>query len=353
MWRYYRKSAVCYNYLVDVDSNYTSVFNNTTDYESTSDLDGTADSDDTSDLDNMEVSDNTEHSASIQGTTAPIPKQLTKLLKKQIKNSRWFTRGWTLQELIAPAVSNFYDVNWSYLGTADEDLLDIVLHRTGIPKAVIRASDTLLAYTLSDYSIAEKMSWAASRTTSREEDEAYCLLGLFGVYMPMLYGEGRKAFMRLQEEIIKTSTDHSIFASRLNVDTNDTGPLFAWGPESFFDSDCIQACNHDTPMESYHLNNRGLLISLPIVGEFKPHDISAWVQVDALLNCTWHTRLVTDRPKACILRLRRLSNPRDGSSLPPEYAVFDRILTEDLAHIDFQKAVKNTILIRRNHEWSI
>jgi hypothetical protein len=63
-------------------------------------------------------------------------------------------------------------------------------------------------------SIAQRMSWAANRTTTRIEDEAYCLMGLFGINMPLLYGEGRKAFVRLQEEVIKRSRDQSIFAWR-------------------------------------------------------------------------------------------------------------------------------------------
>jgi len=56
------------------------------------------------------------------------------------------------------------------------------------------------------------MYWASKRETTRKEDEAYCLLGLFGVNMPLLYGEGSKAFFRLQQEIIKTADDQSILA---------------------------------------------------------------------------------------------------------------------------------------------
>ncbi|KAH9234052.1 hypothetical protein K456DRAFT_1910231 [Colletotrichum gloeosporioides 23] len=65
---------------------------------------------------------------------------------------------------------------------------------------------------LNDFSVAERMSWASGRETTRPEDLAYCLLGIFGVNMPMLYGEGKKAFLRLQQEIIKTTNDLSIFA---------------------------------------------------------------------------------------------------------------------------------------------
>ena len=63
-----------------------------------------------------------------------------------------------------------------------------------------------------DCNIATKMSWAASRNTSVMEDEAYCLLGLFDVHMPLIYGEGRNAFLRLQKELITRHDDESVFA---------------------------------------------------------------------------------------------------------------------------------------------
>jgi len=65
---------------------------------------------------------------------------------------------------------------------------------------------------LSEYPVAVKVSWSAGRQTTREEDRAYCLLGIFNVAMPLIYGEGSGAFRRLQEEIIKRSNDLSLFA---------------------------------------------------------------------------------------------------------------------------------------------
>lgn len=89
---------------------------------------------------------------------------------------------------------------------------------------------------LSQWSIAQRISWAARRQTTRKEDQAYCLLGLFGVNMPLLYGEGDRAFIRLQEEIIKLSDDHSIlaFAPPLhpNVQAKYT-PVLAGAPQHF------------------------------------------------------------------------------------------------------------------------
>ena len=85
-------------------------------------------------------------------------------------------------------------------------------------------------------SVATKMSWISKRQTSRSEDMAYCLLGLFGVNMPMLYGEGRKAFLRLELEIIKKSNDDSIFAwTSPNPENNNSGLLALW-PDVFADS---------------------------------------------------------------------------------------------------------------------
>ncbi|KAF4632086.1 hypothetical protein G7Y89_g6051 [Cudoniella acicularis] len=123
-----------------------------------------------------------------------------------LSSCRWFTRGWTLQELIASPTIEFYDEKWNMRGTKAS--LEESLHRiTGINKRVLRNSASITSI-----SVARKMSWAASRQTTRSEDLAYCLLGIFDVNMPLLYGEGPKSFMRLQEEIIKTTHDLSIFA---------------------------------------------------------------------------------------------------------------------------------------------
>jgi hypothetical protein len=123
--------------------------------------------------------------------------------------SRWFTRGWTLQELIAPRYVLFFSRHWKYFGTK-ESLCDQISAITGID------TDTLLGAGLEHVSVARKMSWASCRNTTRIEDSAYCLLGLFDVNMPLLYGEGQKAFQRLQEEILRSSHDYSLFAWGLN-----------------------------------------------------------------------------------------------------------------------------------------
>ncbi|ORY18148.1 heterokaryon incompatibility protein-domain-containing protein, partial [Clohesyomyces aquaticus] len=122
-----------------------------------------------------------------------------------LASSRWITRGWTLQELIAPRAIEFYAHDWSHLCNKTE-WMDELSEVTGIPANILKTCDP------SQACIAERMSWASKRSTTRIEDRAYCLLGLFDLQMPMLYGEGEKAFFRLQEGILKTSDDYSIFA---------------------------------------------------------------------------------------------------------------------------------------------
>ncbi|KAK0634092.1 heterokaryon incompatibility protein-domain-containing protein, partial [Immersiella caudata] len=126
---------------------------------------------------------------------------------RRFEESRWFTRGLTLQELIAPSRIIFFDQTWVEIGTKTT-LGEMIMHRTGIPFAVLNGDPGAVERA----TVAQRMSWASTRQTTRVEDIAYCLLGIFGVNMPLLYGEGERAFIRLQEEIIKISDDHSIFA---------------------------------------------------------------------------------------------------------------------------------------------
>jgi hypothetical protein len=121
------------------------------------------------------------------------------------RDSRWFTRGWTLQELIGPSDVEFYCNSWDFIGTRG-GWARRLSKLTGIPEPFLKVND------LSSASVAQKMSWASHRKTTRKEDMAYCLLGLFDINMPLLYGEGEKAFLRLQEAIAVSTTDHSLFA---------------------------------------------------------------------------------------------------------------------------------------------
>lgn len=120
--------------------------------------------------------------------------------------SRWFKRGWTLQELIASKAIHFYDSSWTCIGNK-VDLGKEISRTTRIDVRVLRNQSLL-----HEVSIARRMSWAARRQTTRVEDIAYCLLGIFDVNMPLLYGEGQKAFIGLQEEIMRQNYDQTLFA---------------------------------------------------------------------------------------------------------------------------------------------
>jgi hypothetical protein len=111
------------------------------------------------------------------------------------QKSRWFTRGWTLQELIAPASVEFFSVEGERLG--DKKSLERQIHEiTGITAQALQGGP------LSQFSVKERISWTEKRETKREEDAAYSLLGIFDIHMPLIYGEGRKkALVRLQKEI--------------------------------------------------------------------------------------------------------------------------------------------------------
>ncbi|CAK7226851.1 hypothetical protein SBRCBS47491_006368 [Sporothrix bragantina] len=124
----------------------------------------------------------------------------------RMRGCAWFRRGWTLQELLAPATIEFYDGNWQPIGSK-QDLAPLLADITRIPVPAILGEEPLTSY-----AAAQIMAWASPRITTKVEDEAYCLLGLFDVYMPLIYGEGKRAFQRLQEEILKRTTDLTLFA---------------------------------------------------------------------------------------------------------------------------------------------
>jgi hypothetical protein len=139
----------------------------------------------------------------------------------QFRASRWFKRGWTLQELIAPPTVIFHDRDWKLLGKREELSL-IISDITSIPANVLTGD----AGALGAACVAQKMAWASMRRTTAPEDIAYCLLGLFDVFMPLIYGEGaERAFLRLQKEILETTEDESIFAWCETPSPNKGGSL--------------------------------------------------------------------------------------------------------------------------------
>jgi hypothetical protein len=152
MFRWYQNAAKCYVYLSDVST--------------------------------------TKHKASDQFSECTW--------ESAFRSSRWFTRGWTLQELLAPGSVEFFSREGKCLG--DKRSLEQQIH--DITRIAIPA---LRGTSLSQFDVHERLSWAKSRYTTREEDRAYSLFGIFDIQMPLLYGEGiDKAFRRLREEIDKS-----------------------------------------------------------------------------------------------------------------------------------------------------
>ncbi|KAL8768830.1 MAG: hypothetical protein Q9209_005011 [Squamulea sp. 1 TL-2023] len=177
-----------------------------------------------------------------------------------LTSCRWFTRGWTLQELIAPSSVVFYTRYWKVIGTRS-NFKDIIAERTGIDKEVLDGEDPLLS------SVAKRMSWASQRKTTRVEDIAYCLMGLFGVNMPLIYGEKHKAFLRLQTEIMKDSEDHSLFAWKTPSTLSEAKycGLLARSPASFAGSRNISPLFSPATLEPpYSITSRGVSISLTL-----------------------------------------------------------------------------------------
>ncbi|KAF2680742.1 HET-domain-containing protein, partial [Lentithecium fluviatile CBS 122367] len=159
MFRWYRNATKCYVYLADVAVNR-----------------------DSQQLP-LELMDPESHQLPFEST---------------FRQSRWFTRGWTLQELVAPSSVDFFSCEGIYIG--NKRTLELPIYNiTGIAIAALRGAS------LSNFSVAERISWAARRETTIEEDQVYCLLGIFDVHMPVIYGERvEHAMRRLRKEILET-----------------------------------------------------------------------------------------------------------------------------------------------------
>ncbi|KAI1207073.1 heterokaryon incompatibility protein-domain-containing protein [Annulohypoxylon truncatum] len=218
-----------------------------------------------------------------------------------ISKCKWFARGWTLQELIAPKDVRFYDGDWQYLGdrlSLIEELVAItridrpILARNppktssseppGLRTGVSMVFDSSLESMLETYTISRRMSWAAGRQTQREEDRAYSLMGLFGVNMPLLYGEGPKAFRRLQEEIVKESNDQSILAYRQHHLTSDIARLFSSDPDLFLSN--IEQDSHVEKSQIY-FSDGGLSVELTLCPCVIRNSLGSKPSILGILDC--------------------------------------------------------------------
>ncbi len=216
--------------------------------------------------------------------------------KKAFGQSRWFTRGWTLQELLAPKHVLFLDREWKHIGTKKK-----------LSKEISAAARIRRTHLRSQRSacVATKMSWVSKRSTSRIEDMAYCMLGLFNVNMPLLYGEGQKAFMRLQLEIIKKSDDESIFAWTSSL--MGYSGMLASKPGDFADSGDIEVHRKLKKRRfPYVITNQGLEFHVPYSG---PNDGKG--EIDKIpandLSITLHCwRKGTMGPHAILIHLQKV-----------------------------------------------
>ncbi|KAM7216074.1 HET domain containing protein [Rhypophila decipiens] len=194
MFDWYRRAAKCYVYLADV-STYQEI------------------------TDNPDCKLVVRRSGCVtQGGALPelnipaIANLFSKGWKQAFRQSKWFTRGWTLQELIAPTIIEFFSKEGFRLG--DKKSLEQEIHN--ITRIPLRA---LQSYPLSDFSFDERKAWAEKRNTTRDEDKAYSLFGIFDVHIPVLYGEGKeKAFKRLQD---KFQEDYRALAKLWSTEPRD------------------------------------------------------------------------------------------------------------------------------------
>ncbi|KAI0201266.1 hypothetical protein F4808DRAFT_469900 [Astrocystis sublimbata] len=193
------------------------------------------------------------------------PSSLKEDIAKAFLKCRWLTRGWTLQEYLAPRFLVMLDSSWEEINRDSEPgnyyiSRDLMLRYTGIDRSRWREAD-----------VPQRLSWAARRQTSRREDLAYCLLGILDVKMPLLYGEGNEAFPRLLGELIKKSNSHEYC------------PLMPTSPRAF--EECTSGFQHvsvrgKSNSPQFSLTNAGLSVELPLVM------IDAESQVFlGLLNC--------------------------------------------------------------------
>jgi len=205
----------------------------------------------------------------------PAPKvstdhELAAKAKTHFWKSKWFTRGWTLQELLAPQNVIFFSTSWVQLGTK-EDFHAVLTSTTGIECGYLTGSVAIW-----QASLAERMSWMSKRVTTRVEDMAYCMLGLFEINMPLLYGEGSRAFLRLQEEILKATDDQSIFCwewDRTQV-ADDWANILAPCPAVFKRTSSFfypTASGDHSEIVPYSITNVGLSVTLPVIQTADPN----------------------------------------------------------------------------------
>lgn len=280
MYAWYEKSKICYAYLADVDVDQPPQLGELGVAENAAPPADAGNANSEVNLEQVEVPAGNETGANDDGpltmseennqiSAAECPNPEHRSFDGQFKASRWFTRGWTLQELLAPDRVEFFSGQWTPLGSLKK-LAKAVSTVTTIPLTMLYHE-----FPITSYSAAKRMSWASKRTTTRLEDEAYCLLGLFQINIPLLYGEGRKAFKRLQEEILLETADLSLFAWSCGMMHDQ--PLFADSPAKFVHSSQIRIADV-TKQLPVSLNSKGVQANFSIGSISWPADVPRILQ---------------------------------------------------------------------------
>ncbi|KAJ8607843.1 hypothetical protein MRB53_040036 [Persea americana] len=251
MFAWYRKANICYAYLGDVSSQPLS---------SLHDLRGVDDPPSVKRKPSQESPEEIMNNQ-LRVDGHQISKHDNNLRSKEFRQSRWFTRGWTLQELLAPSSLLFYDAGWNTIGSLD----------TAVDE---------------DSTLAHKMSWAANRRTTRIEDRAYSLLGIFDISMAVIYGEGERAFRRLQEELMRTYTDPTIFAWQSqfeDVTATVPGAVVLCRCEDSRTQVMLLRLHLSISNEAYFASSGNRLLLLDIHAadlRSKPRTVNVWKNVD-------------------------------------------------------------------------
>ncbi|KAH6658230.1 heterokaryon incompatibility protein-domain-containing protein [Truncatella angustata] len=283
-------------------------------------------------------------------------------------NARWFSRGWTLQELIAPPSVQFYDRSWKFIGSR-ESLASDIAGITSIDVELLRDKHSRSASDLDRYSVSQRMAWAAYRQTTRPEDEAYCLMGIFDVNMPLLYGEGSQAFQRLQEEILKRTHDQSILlyhhdfssvetladwplsaadALTVSPDHSRGVPILAPAPHHFRGVPLVKRRLPDPGPSAIQLTPDGLVVHLYLY-PVRHYDSLRLGLLDCFANVdnTWVSRpaILISLEDGCYHLRRRLYIVQ-----PDQEDVASRVLTLGLSghqklHLNLDELVHKTILL--------
>jgi hypothetical protein len=336
MFKWYQSAQVCYVYLFDVPSP-----------EAAAEAASSSSSSSSSEDDGLRVVvHGSEASSEVSSRANRRRKRRLKRYPKSqdfswyFRNSRWFTRGWTLQELLAPQDVEFYSNDWSLLGTKESLYSEIssitrikiqYLCRKYVSDPYIGNSERGLIARSIQYgvplrksSVSERLSWLSNRTTTRLEDMAYCMLGIFELNMPLLYGEGSKAFTRLQEEIMKVSDDHSLFCWNWNTPQNGGGFL-SEVPSEFRYASRFVPKQEDKRPAPYTFTNAGLSIRLPILHGWKSSFIGI-LRVDSFdTGKTFGLPMSGDLTTGRVCRMPFPPEPIplcDGVSRSQEFSVF-------------------------------